>query len=206
MIRLTKLPSPMVLAANAAAWTEELLEEIAGGGDRVEARKARYRTPGIKEALKEETHGKCAYCESKPLHVTHGDIEHIVPKSESPELTFDWSNLTLACDVCNTRKGSKLGLLDPYACDPENEFEFLGPMIFHRFGRAAAELTRIELDLNRVELLEKRRDHLQRLRDQFEKHELNPDPVLRDLLLSAARAFESSAEREFAACTRAFLN
>lgn len=205
MIKLKKIDPPAVLTANAAQWTKDLLEEIARGGDKIELRKAKYRTPGIKDTLKVETHKKCAYCESKPLHVTHGDIEHVVPKAEAPELTFDWDNLTLACDVCNTNKGSKTGLLDPYDCNPEEEFEFFGPMVLHRVGHHAAELTRIELDLNRADLLERRRDHLEKLRDKFEKYELNPDPDVRNLLRSAAAAHEMRDEREFAACVRTFL-
>jgi HNH endonuclease len=205
MIRLSKIAAPAVLVANAAKWTSDLLAEIKAGGDKVELRKAKYRTPGIKDALKEETHRKCAYCESKPLHVTHGDIEHIVPKSEAPERTFDWQNLTLACDVCNTNKASKLGILDPYDCNPEEEFEFFGPMIFHRVGRTAAELTRIELDLNRTDLMERRGSVLQGLRDKFEKFELNPDAAARQLLRDAALAHETKPDREFAACARSFL-
>src|SRR5262245_49620492 len=141
MIKLTKGPPPQVLVDNAANWTAELLAEMENGGDKIAYRAGKYRHPEIKDALKLETHRKCAYCESKPLHVTFGDIEHVIPKSEEPNLTFDWPNLTLACDVCNTNKGAKMGLLDPYHCEPEQEFEFHGPMMFHRAGHAAAELT-----------------------------------------------------------------
>ena len=206
MIRLAKVYEPQVLIENAAAWTEELLQEIAAGGDKVAYRSGKYRHQQIKEALTLETSRKCAYCESKPLHVTYGDVEHVIPKSEQPELTFEWSNLTLACDVCNTNKGAKLGLLDPYNCHPDEEFKFVGPMIFHRSGRAAAELTHIELDLNRMDLLERRRDRLRALHDKFEKFALNPDEAAAALLRDAALAYETEDEREFAACARSFLS
>ena len=205
MIALTKGPVPQVLTSNSSQWTADLLAEIANGGDKVAYRASKYRHADIKAALKEETHRKCAYCESKPLHVTYGDVEHVTPKSEDPIQTFSWANLTLACDVCNTNKGTKTGMLDPYNCDPEQEFEFLGPMIFHRTGHAVAELTLIELELNRMDLLERRRDRLQALHDKFEKFDLNPNRAVAQLLKDAARAYEKEAEREFAACARAFL-
>jgi hypothetical protein len=205
MIALTKTDEPEILVQNAATWTADLQTEIQNGGDKVAYRTSKYRHPQIKEALKQETHRKCAYCESKPLHVTFGDIEHVIPKSEDVNLTFEWSNLTLACDVCNTNKGTKVGLIDPYGCDPEQEFEFFGPQIFHRSGHAVAEYTHIELDLNRMDLLERRRDRLRALRDKFEKFDMNPDPALAQLLKNAALAYETSQDREFAACARAFL-
>ena len=49
-------------------------------------------------------HGKCAYCESKITHVDYGHIEHYRPKSKFPQLTFEWSNLLLACGMCNGTK------------------------------------------------------------------------------------------------------
>lgn len=63
----------------------------------------RYNNKAIKDTLEKETFGKCAYCESKIRHVEFGDIEHILPKCKDarPDLYVEWSNLTLACEVCN---------------------------------------------------------------------------------------------------------
>lgn len=102
-------------------------------------------------------------------------------------------------------KAAKQGLVDPYACDPEQEFEFFGPMMFHRTGHAAAELTIIALDLNRMDLMERRRDRLSALRDKFEKLELTNDPQAKTVLIEAAKQYEIHAEREYAACARNFL-
>ena len=60
----------------------------------------RYSRPEIKAELIAETKGKCAYCESKITHIYPGDIEHIIPKSIFPRLTFTWANLTLGCYWC----------------------------------------------------------------------------------------------------------
>src|SRR5436853_4660489 len=104
MIYLNKGAKPEILAEHAKNWTTELLEAIAAGTSLSEARKRRYNHDDIKQALLAETYGKCAYCESKIRHITYGDIEHIVPKSVDPSLSYEWDNLTLACDVCNTEK------------------------------------------------------------------------------------------------------
>jgi uncharacterized protein (TIGR02646 family) len=202
---LEKGDEPEILATNAKRCTAELLAEVANGGDRVAYRKGKYNQPTIKDALISETSRKCAYCESEPLHVTYGDIEHIVPKATDLDRTFEWSNLTLACDICNTKKSDKLGLLDPYVCDPEKEFAFFGPMIFHREGRAAAEVTRTILDLNRMDLLNKRKDRIESLFNVLRRIGQHQEASERELMLRAAIDHEASKEREFAACSRAFL-
>jgi 5-methylcytosine-specific restriction endonuclease McrA len=106
MIKLRKGIQPAVLTENAATWTATLLRLLAAvPKDRraIARAKAKYNHPRIKEALVKETHGKCAYCESYFRHVTYGDIEHRVAKTPRPDGTFDWDNLTIACDVCNTK-------------------------------------------------------------------------------------------------------
>ncbi len=205
MIRLTKSEPPQTLVQNAQKWTDELLAEIEQGGDKVAYRKNKYNQPSIKDAIKAETARKCAYCESQPLHVTYGDIEHIVPKSVELDRTFDWSNLTLACDICNTKKSDKTGLLDPYECEPEEEFAFHGPMILHHEGRITAEITRTILDLNRIDLLNKRVDRLDNIANIFRRICKHNDANERALLIKATIDHQSSNEREFAACSRSFL-
>lgn len=74
MIKLQKGPEPNVLQADAERWTAELL----AAGDKAKAKNSRYGHPDVKAALIAETNGKCAYCESKLLHIAYGDVEHIV--------------------------------------------------------------------------------------------------------------------------------
>ena len=205
MIKLKKGPVPELLAENADKWAKELLAELAKGGDKVAYRKSKYNNPAIKAALFAETNGKCAYCESLPLHVTYGDIEHIVPKSVDPNLTFDWKNLTLACDVCNTKKADKEGLLDPYEDEPEDEFDFIGPMLLHRTGKAKAEITRTVLDLNRSHLLCQRAERIEALENRFRLIEQHPEPSERRLMLAATVEHEISAERGYSSCSRSYL-
>ena len=205
MIRLTKGASPQLLLNRAAQWTAELLTEIADGSDKVAYRKSKYNQPEIKDAVKAETFNKCAYCESDPLHVTYGDIEHIIPKASQPELTFEWSNLTLACDRCNTKKGDIDGLLDPFNCDPSEHFTFFGPMILHNEGSRIAETTRTVLDLDRVELINKRRERLEALTNRLRLINQHPENDERTLLIKVTVEHEAADEREYAACARDHL-
>lgn len=129
MIKLTKGNEPIVLRENREAWERVLREHETNGTEPTKAELGRYNHPEIKEALLTETAEKCAYCESKLRHITYGDIEHIVPKKSGPEHRFRWDNLTIGCDVCNTRKGKNEDLIDPYLDDPDREFMMMGPMM-----------------------------------------------------------------------------
>lgn len=204
MIKLTKGPVPDVLERNAARWTTELLAQRVE--DRDAETKARWKHKDIKNALKEETHEKCAYCESKPLHVTFGDIEHICPKSKNPEKSYDWNNLTLACEVCNVRKTNHENLVDPYEGEPRTEFTFSGPMLLEARNEGSAKRTRIVLQLNRKELLSQRCDHLAAIKAEYESNKLNPDLNERALTEAEIIAFYTAEDAEFSACATSFLH
>lgn len=204
MIKLKKLVQPDILKANAASWTQILLEKIANNVVPTDTERNRYRHPEIKKALVSETHGKCAYCESKLLHTAYGDIEHIIPKSKKNEVTFEWDNLTLACDICNTNKSDKFetgtGFIDPYLKDPEDHFYFLGPVIYAKPGDSDARLTEEALKLNRIELIIKRAERMRYLREQVEVIRRAPEG-LRDILICNL-AEEADGDREFSAVSK----
>lgn len=166
MIRLEKLQEPARLAANAPIWTKGLLDKQAAGIEPTAAEKSRYRHPEIKAVLVEETHGKCAYCESRLLHIHHGDVEHIFPKSLDQARTFEWQNLTLSCEICNQNKSNTDPLMnhiiDPYAVDPEDHLIFIGGLIFSK-GTAEGTATRALLELHRVELVEMRNAQIEKI-------------------------------------------
>ena len=136
MIRLHKTAKPPILEQNGAAWTSVIVEKFARGEVPSQYEKTRYRHVEIKDALVAETNGKCAYCESKLLHIHHGDVEHIYPKSMAPERTFEWENLTLACEICNQNKAARdpmlEAIIDPYRREPSEHLLFVGPFIFLR--------------------------------------------------------------------------
>lgn len=203
MIGLAKTEEPEILKRNAPAWTQELLAKIAASEEPTKYLLGRYADPQIKAALLEETHGKCAYCESPLRHVTYGDVEHIISKASQPTLRFAWHNLTIACDVCNTKKSDADGLVDPYQCDPTSLFDFYGALIWAKFGVHNAELTEYKLELNRPQLVERRQERIEYLRHMVTSAKSKP-PDVRDAMLNMAKR-ETLSDTPFSACGSAAL-
>ncbi|WP_421268535.1 HNH endonuclease [Aeromonas veronii] len=166
MIKLTKNNKPEILLKNAEKWTEDILKKLQNGEKPSNTDNARYRHPEIKSALISETNGKCAYCESKLLHIHHGDIEHIIPKSLEAKKRYEWENLTLACEICNQNKSNNdpqtTYIIDPYITEPADHLHFSGSMIFP-LGTINGLNTTSILDLNRPHLIERRQEKLQRV-------------------------------------------
>lgn len=205
MINLRKGPKPAVLEDNAEAWTQELTDKIAANEEASKTLKSKYNHPDIKSALIDETHGKCAYCESKVRHVAHGDIEHVAPKSVHPNLSFEWTNLTFACPVCNNKKRNHEGVVDPYDGDPMRHFFFQGPLLLHKPGNEAAEFTETQLELNRPELLEKRGERITNLHKQFDNIAKTQNPRLKAVLREDIIRNETHESSEYTALARHFI-
>ena len=208
MIQLKKGTEPEILARNGSEWTKVVLDKLKNRETLTETERKRYNHPQIKKALVEETYGKCAYCESKVRHTSYGDIEHVVPKSVEPSKWFYWPNLTLACEVCNRRKGdapvAEESFIDPYEVDPEEHYWQLGPTMHPKPGCDAAALTERLLDLNRMELVEKRTERQTALMSLLDSYERCKNPQLKRLLWEEFVA-ESEARNEFAALSRTIL-
>lgn len=205
MIRLTKGPEPAVLRDNSAEWLKVLQDKIDAGEVPTDAEKSRYRHRDIKAALVVETHGKCAYCESRLLHIAYGDVEHISPKSFRLVDTFRWDNLTLACDVCNTNKKNVLNVVDPYVDDPNEFFRFLGPAIYTRSDDNRGILTVKQLKLNRPDLLAHRSRRLEAIANLILLIRETTDLQVRSVLIDDLFSNEASDENEYAAFVRSFL-
>ena len=206
MIKLEKGDKPAVLSRKGEEWTTAVMSKIAVGLEPTRTERGRYSHPEIKSALLAETHYKCAYCESKVRHVTYGDIEHVVPKLSDPSQWFRWSNLTIACDVCNTNKGQvdDQSFIDPYGVDPEDHFWHIGSTMYSRPGCDAAALTERLLGLNRAELIERRSERITQLMKMLEVVERCEDRELRHLLWEEF-TLEAKADREYAALSRSIV-
>ncbi len=65
-----------------------------------------------REKLRELYHEKCAYCESELLISDYDTVEHYRPKNKNGYfwLAYEWSNLLLACNICNNAKGARFQL------------------------------------------------------------------------------------------------
>ncbi len=205
MISIALGPEPQILVENSTDWGREYANALQNGHNRPPEK---YRRREIRDALKTETSRKCAYCESIFEHVAYSHIEHILPKSRVPLLVCSWSNLTLACPMCNTNKDTYYDptapLLNPYVDDPEAELFFYGPMAIER--SAKAKITIVKLKLNRPELLHKRHE---KLRDVLRIMDLiiasRGNQALTNALLEELRE-SRMCSAEFASCVRCFTN
>jgi hypothetical protein len=210
MIKLEKQPEPKILSDNSASWTAALLEKLSAGVDPTATEKTRYRHKEIKLALERETSEKCAYCESKLKHIHHGDVEHIYPKSLDPSRQFDWSNLTLACEICNQNKSNRDPqlecIIDPYVKDPDHHICFVGSMAFP-LGTAEGVSSITLLDLNRPALLLMRNEAVQRVMSIFETL-LRPDIPLpaKKAIFADLELNESSGSSQFSAVVKSVVN
>lgn len=195
MIQITRLPEPSILTNNRANWTNELCNERRAyyqeldkynNGALKEApkypkpKKGRYAHERVKKQLRTMSGPKCAYCESFVLGNSYLHVEHFRPSSIYPFLAYDWNNLLLACEVCNSGyKKAKFPLMDgsspienrnnpsllddsddnalinPCTDPPENYFDFLDEELICNGIRA--EQTRDVCGLNREDLKDERK-------------------------------------------------
>lgn len=128
MIPVVRSFTPDVLVRNGAQWLNDLhraieelerlqtdpsatQQDLQRAREKISKTRKRYNHEAIKSALVKMFYGKCAYCESQIRHITYGHIEHFCPKDNAGciDQTFEWSNLLLACDICNNagHKGTK---------------------------------------------------------------------------------------------------
>ena len=184
MRRMDKSACPDVLEQNGDQWLHEFLEEPNNP-----TRRYRYRHPSIKRRLKEETHAKCIYCESKIGHNTPGDAEHIKPVSKVCQDIFVWDNLTIACTECNRRKSDYYDLncmmLNPYVDDVEEMIVHLGPFVTWQVSNDRAEITirKLELDsCTRIELIGRKIEKIEEVKNLLERIQGVLGGALRELL------------------------
>jgi uncharacterized protein (TIGR02646 family) len=203
VIKLTKLAEPQVLQNNGSQWLADLKAAIASNiKKKIDAAKSKYNHRDIKDQLIEETAGKCAYCESLILHISFGDIEHIIPKNPNVDQTFVWSNLTLACDVCNTAKSSKPNVFDPYVDNVEDHFKFLGPMILPATSNDKATFTVKQLQLNRLALIERRMRRIDGISTQANLISKTTDLALKEVLVADLIENDCGDSAEYSAFVR----
>jgi uncharacterized protein (TIGR02646 family) len=197
-----------------------------------------YGHKTVKEALIKAQHGKCFLCESKITHISHGDVEHFRPKAAYRQsasdtlhtgyywLAYEWSNLFLACQLCNqvfkknlfplsnptaratSHKKSlnkeKPLYLDPSVDDPEQHISFRREVPFPVGSSARGKATITDLGLERLKLNERRLEHYERLRVLYKVAQMNPPiPQSTDAKTLLYRATLDSAE--YASMSRAAL-
>lgn len=197
---------PSVLKECADAWRDEYLAARASGDSAKVAATSRWGHQEIRSQLATDASRKCAYCEAVVADVSYPHVEHIRPKSKFPELAHDWSNLGVACQVCNVEKGDywddSCSLLDPYGEDVYECLVPVGGIVFPRLGHVRADVTIRKVDLNRAELARSRVKRLEKVQDLLERWAAAVEP--QKSLLAAAIGIDVE-EGEFTASTRNLL-
>lgn len=199
MIRVRRGRAPDVLTRNRARWVKEL--QNARTPEERQRILDRYRHEDVRGALVTLFHGKCAYCESFIRHVDSGHIEHYRPKSKYPRHAFTWSNLVLACGVCNgsEHKGDAFPLkaeggplVNPSGEDPARHLSFeydpVTSLASVRGRTTRGDTTEKCLGLNRKDLRTHRSTRVKQL--WFIAQRATTDPDARRLLDEAASASE----------------
>ena len=215
MIKLKKIAKLKILVQYAQQWTQEYLNCLKRGEEPSNTIKYRYKHPEIKDAVETETHGKCAYCESKIKHIDYGDIEHILPKNKDarPDLYVDWNNLTLACTLCN-RDGKKTyydpqaPLVNPYVDDPEDYFDFIGNLLHPKnTGKPnTANITIETIKLNRIALAERRQDLITKVKRLFNLWNSTSDSGVKNTLHNIIVQEYCTPDKEYSAFVNHFLS
>ncbi|MDE1468457.1 HNH endonuclease signature motif containing protein [Aurantiacibacter sp. D1-12] len=204
MIALQKLGKPQILVDNGTQWTSDYLE-LRRKQERDATIEGRYRHAQIKSCLIAETREKCAFCESKVLGTQFGDVEHLKPKKQYPELFVEWENLTLACSKCNNAKRDVDGILNPYTDNVTAHVQFLGPMVAPNCESACGSLTVRQLRLNRDELLTRRAKRLADLQNLIELVQSLAAGPLKDAA-ETELSMAAQGESEYSAFARQYLD
>lgn len=205
MIKLTKQPKPKVLVDNADNWTKELMSYVYRGEKIPDAVKNRYNHLEVKDTLEIETRGKCMYCEGFIGAVSYSHIEHFRPKIQYPAKTFEWENLGLSCQVCNTKKNDvfdeALPYINPFFENPDDYFIFLGTMVMHRTGCARAENMKNQLMLNRSELMEQRKEAIEKIINLVERYKGEKDSAIKTMLRKNIEV-ELGPDKQYSRCVK----
>jgi len=73
----------------------------------------------LKIELANLTQGHCSFCDGYPFSMSKQTIEHYFPKAQFKEKTYEWSNLFICCDKCQ----SNANRINPfqYTLKPDDE-------------------------------------------------------------------------------------
>jgi uncharacterized protein (TIGR02646 family) len=133
VIRITKRNEAPAKLADGVAVVEDYEGAIRAAPDTAGREKERfifkktiYGHSTVKNALMEDQHQKCCYCEGYFAGHSSGDVEHYRPKAFSLQsekgtkiypgyywLAYAWSNLYCSCEICNrVRKRNLFPLKD----------------------------------------------------------------------------------------------
>ncbi|MBP7864215.1 HNH endonuclease [bacterium] len=169
MIKIVKSPEPNVLKNSGSKWLQKVVTKKAAGEPIRDIVYDKFRrNKEIKITVVKDSFGKCSYCESKILAVSHGDIDHIIPLDADHTLAFEWQNLVLSCTKCNFEKLAYFSKTDPLLNplqDEPSEHLLSEDHWIRGIPNTKGPTTEIEVGLNRGGLIEDRQEHLENLKN-----------------------------------------
>ncbi|MBX3062384.1 MAG: HNH endonuclease [Anaerolineae bacterium] len=119
----------------------------------------------LRQQIIERARGLCEYCQSAKIIIETMEVDHIRPRSERGETTFD--NLALVCRGCNSFKlsfqtgidpttGAEVPLFNPRSQEWQEHFQWAGDGA-HVVGLTAIGRATVErLKMNRESIIESR--------------------------------------------------
>lgn len=228
--------APKRLADGAAAATKSVVKYISAGAK--PRWSALYGCKEVRDALEMAQVGHCAYCEGTLAPVCIGHIEHFRPKGAVTDddgrvlakgyfwLAYEWTNLLLACEVCNVQckrtrfplareaqrasnPAADIGveaplLIDPYDEDPRNFIRFRSSVAYAVDGNSRGRACINVYGLNREPLERARRERIHLVRTLGAIISLAVDGPEKEEALALYQ--EMTAESAmFSACIRDYL-
>ncbi|MDR3090163.1 MAG: TIGR02646 family protein [Desulfobulbaceae bacterium] len=125
-----------------------------------------------RQALFEEQHGLCCYCEREiAAENKKNSVEHLEPRSSNKTRVYDYANLALSCtksDHCNNYRGNEYDagkFSSPHDPVTKSLFRYMphGLVVSSGVDDDKADYLIKTLQLNCASLLHERRSHAKRL-------------------------------------------
>ncbi|MBX5687668.1 TIGR02646 family protein [Pseudomonas aeruginosa] len=219
MIKVNRTRRPAAIKENAIPWKNDYLLAVASQDKgRIKTTESRYKNKAIKNELQKMFSKKCAFCESLIEHISYSHIEHFKPKSKYRGKAFQWSNLLLACGVCNGKayKGDNFPLkneggpiINPTLENPSDHLSFTydeaasAAMIKSKSKRGETTLTL--LGLNRTDLIISRSQIIKKIYalHLIYKNQKTPQEIKSEILEILNEA--ATATQQYSAFAKALL-
>ena len=139
----------------------------------------------FKPWLRDEFQFRCVYCLIRERWHPDGDggfsVEHLRPRSRSPELAAEYDNLFYACCRCNAAKQDLEGILNPATEPLANHLLVSSDGAIQGLTEAGVELIKV-CQLDRARLVEFRRSIFQ----LWQMIEASDDQILPTLVAETA--------------------
>ena len=118
------------------------------------AKQTSWDSKDVIDQLQTDQHGKCYLCER--VQITDFQVEHLISRDNSSELTYEWTNLFWSCSYCNGKKSSSFdNLLNPASENIEDliyqSFDFPNAKaVFTSIGTSSEQTASTILLLGRI--------------------------------------------------------